>query len=80
LPGGIIMDRDSPVRAGELAAGAGDPLEIARRHLGRNGHDLAVIGRLYGRGVADWLAQLTEYDAHRDPSWDPFAVKAGLVE
>ena len=41
---------------------------------------LAVIGRFYGRGVADWLAQLTEYDAHRDPSWDPFAAKAGLVE
>lgn len=41
---------------------------------------LAVIGRLYGQKVADWLAQLTEYDAHRDPAWDPFAVKAGLVE
>ena len=35
---------------------------------------------LYGREVADWLAQLTEYDAHRDPAWDPFTVKAGLVE
>ena len=41
---------------------------------------LAVIGRLYGEQVADWLAQPTEYEAHRDPSWDPFAVKAGLVE
>lgn len=40
---------------------------------------LAVIGRLYGQPVSDWLAQITEYDAHRDPSWDPFAVKAGLV-
>jgi transcriptional regulator GlxA family with amidase domain len=41
---------------------------------------LAVIARLYGQQVADWLAQLTEYDAHRNPAWDPFAVKAGLVE
>ena len=41
---------------------------------------LAVITRLYGKGVADWLAQITEYDPHRDPAWDPFAVKAGLVE
>jgi transcriptional regulator GlxA family with amidase domain len=41
---------------------------------------LAVIARLYGQGVADWLAQVTEYDAHRDPAWDPFAVKAGLAE
>ncbi|GAM10893.1 isonitrile hydratase [Geobacter sp. OR-1] len=41
---------------------------------------LAVIGRLYGQGIADWLAQVTEYDAHRDPTWDPFAKKAGLVE
>jgi hypothetical protein len=41
---------------------------------------LAVIGRLYGRKVADWLAQVTEYEPHRESSWDPFAVKAGLVE
>jgi len=41
---------------------------------------LAVIGRLYGQGVAEWLAQVTEYDAHRDSLWDPFAKKAGLVE
>lgn len=41
---------------------------------------LAVIGRLYGKDVSTWLERLTEYDAHRDPSWDPFAVKAGLVE
>ena len=40
---------------------------------------LAVIARLYGQPVSDWLAQITEYDAHRDPSWDPFAVKAGLI-
>ena len=40
---------------------------------------LAVISRLYGQPLSDWLEQITEYDAHRDPSWDPFAVKAGLV-
>jgi transcriptional regulator GlxA family with amidase domain len=41
---------------------------------------LGVMARLYGQGVADWVAQVAEYDAHRDPSWDPFAVKAGLAE
>ncbi|QXE89234.1 DJ-1/PfpI family protein [Geomonas subterranea] len=41
---------------------------------------LAVIGRLYGKDIAAWLERLTEYEAHRDPSWDPFAVKAGLVQ
>lgn len=40
---------------------------------------LAVIARLYGQPLSEWLAQITEYDVHRDPSWDPFAVKAGLV-
>lgn len=41
---------------------------------------LAVIGRLYGKDIAAWMERFTEYDAHRDPSWDPFAVKAGLVQ
>lgn len=41
---------------------------------------LAVISRLYGKDIAAWLERVTEYDAHRDPSWDPFAAKAGLVE
>lgn len=41
---------------------------------------LAVISRLYGKDVAAWLERLTEYDSHRDPAWDPYAVKAGLVE
>ncbi len=40
---------------------------------------LAVVERLYGRPVSEWLALVTEYDPHRDPSWDPFAVKAGLI-
>ena len=41
---------------------------------------LAVIARLYGEPLSDWVAQITEYEPHRDPSWDPFAVKAGLVK
>ncbi|BBA68813.1 DJ-1/PfpI family protein [Geobacter sulfurreducens] len=41
---------------------------------------LAVIGRLYGKDVAAWLERFTEYDAHRDPSWDPFAATAGLAD
>jgi transcriptional regulator GlxA family with amidase domain len=41
---------------------------------------LAVITRLYGKEVAEWLARLTEYEPHSDPDWDPFAKKAGLVE
>ncbi len=41
---------------------------------------LAVIARLYGQSIADWLGRITEYDAHSDASWDPFAVKAGLVK
>jgi transcriptional regulator GlxA family with amidase domain len=41
---------------------------------------LAVISRLYGKDMAAWLERVAEYDAHHDPSWDPFAVKAGLME
>lgn len=41
---------------------------------------VAVIARLYGQPLADWVAQVTEYEPHRDPAWDPFAVKAGLVK
>lgn len=41
---------------------------------------LAVISRLYGKDVAAWLERFTEYEPHRDPSRDPFAVKAGLVK
>jgi len=41
---------------------------------------VAVIARLYGQPLSDWVAQITEYEPHRDPSWDPFAVKAGLVK
>ncbi len=41
---------------------------------------LAIIRRLYGKDVAALLERLTEYDPHRDPAWDPFAAKAGLVD
>ncbi len=41
---------------------------------------LHVIERLYGEESADRLANLTEYEWHRDPSWDPFAALHGLVE
>ncbi len=40
---------------------------------------LAVISRLWGEEVAERMATLTEYDWHRDPSWDPFAEVHGLV-
>jgi transcriptional regulator GlxA family with amidase domain len=41
---------------------------------------LAVIRRLWGQELADWLERVVEYDAHRDPAWDPFAVEAGLAD
>ncbi|WP_342665721.1 DJ-1/PfpI family protein [Solidesulfovibrio alcoholivorans] len=41
---------------------------------------LAVISRLYGDKVGEWLELVTEYDAHRNSAWDPFAKKAGLVK
>jgi transcriptional regulator GlxA family with amidase domain len=41
---------------------------------------LAVISRLYGKEVAERLSRITEYEPHTDPDWDPFAIKAGLVE
>jgi len=39
----------------------------------------AVISRLYGKDIATWLELWTEYEPHRDPTWDPFAAMAGLV-
>jgi transcriptional regulator GlxA family with amidase domain len=33
---------------------------------------LAVIARLFGEERAEKIAVLTEYEWHRDPSWDPF--------
>jgi transcriptional regulator GlxA family with amidase domain len=40
---------------------------------------LAVIARLAGEQVSTTLADATEYDWHRDASWDPFAKRWGLV-
>jgi len=40
---------------------------------------LAVIRKLAGPQVSDTLAQATEYDWHRDASWDPFAKAHGLL-
>ncbi len=40
---------------------------------------LAVIAKLAGQEVSDGLAVATEYDWHRDASWDPFAKVHGLV-
>lgn len=34
---------------------------------------LHVIARLYGAPIAERLANETEYEWHRDPTWDPFA-------
>ena len=33
---------------------------------------LAIIERLFGSERAEEVANLTEYEWHRDPSWDPF--------
>jgi transcriptional regulator GlxA family with amidase domain len=40
---------------------------------------LAVIARIAGPEVSEQLAIGTEYEWHRDSSWDPFAVIHGLV-
>lgn len=40
---------------------------------------LAVIARLQGQQTSEMLAVATEYDWHRDATWDPFAKIHGLV-
>lgn len=40
---------------------------------------LAVIAKLVGPQISDSLATATEYDWHRDATWDPFAKVHGLV-
>jgi transcriptional regulator GlxA family with amidase domain len=40
---------------------------------------LAVIARRFGQEAAEQLALMTEYEWHRDPSWDPFAKAHALV-
>jgi transcriptional regulator GlxA family with amidase domain len=41
---------------------------------------LAVVAREFGQEQAELLAELTEYEWHRDPDWDPFARVHGLVD
>ena len=40
---------------------------------------LAVIARVFGTELSERLAIATEYEWHRDASWDPFAKVHGLV-
>jgi transcriptional regulator GlxA family with amidase domain len=40
---------------------------------------LALIEHLHGSDVALRVADQAEYDWHRDPTWDPFAAKNGLM-
>ncbi len=40
----------------------------------------AVIARLYGKDIANWLELWTEYEPYQDSSWDPFAAMAGLLK
>ena len=40
---------------------------------------LAVISGISGPDMSNLLATATEYEWHRDPSWDPFAKVHGLV-
>ena len=41
---------------------------------------LHVVERLFGKRAAEGLANGTEYEWHRDPSWDPYAELHGLVQ
>ena len=40
---------------------------------------LALIAQLSGQEAAEQVATWAEYEWHRDPAWDPFALKYGLV-
>ncbi len=40
---------------------------------------LAVMAKIFGAQAAEAIAVGTEYDWHKDPSWDPFAKLAGLA-
>ena len=46
------------------------------------GMDMALgfAEHLLGRQAAETMAEGVEYEWHDDPDWDPFAVKAGLLE
>ena len=40
---------------------------------------LALIAQLSGQEAAEQVATWAEYEWHRDPAWDPFALSYGLV-
>jgi transcriptional regulator GlxA family with amidase domain len=40
---------------------------------------LALIARLHGVSLAESVADRIELEWHRDPAWDPFAIKSGLA-
>ena len=40
---------------------------------------LALMAKLHTEDVAAAVADGVELDWHRDPTWDPFAVKNGLI-
>ena len=40
---------------------------------------LAVIARFFGTEMAEQATVWSEYDWHRDRTWDPFAKIHGLV-
>ena len=40
---------------------------------------LALIAHLSGQETAEQVATWAEYEWHRDPAWDPFALSYGLV-
>ncbi|MDX8350481.1 DJ-1/PfpI family protein [Cognatiyoonia sp. IB215446] len=40
---------------------------------------LAIAQHLFGTEAAEWMAEGSEYEWHRDAAWDPFAEKAGLL-
>ncbi|KAF8643029.1 hypothetical protein AX16_009273 [Volvariella volvacea WC 439] len=39
-----------------------------------------LIEHAYGKGMGEKIADVLEYEWHRDSSWDPFAEKLGLVK
>jgi len=41
---------------------------------------LAAAASLFGQQAAEKMAEGTEYEWHKDPEWDPFAARAGLVD
>ncbi len=49
------------------------PMATASGVAAGTGMALAVVARLYGRGAAEQIAALTEYEWQSDPARDPFA-------